>query len=140
MKAQTIGYWITTALVAFVFAFGGVNDLLRTPQVMEGMTHLGYPTYVATLLGVWKVLGVAALLAPRLPLLKEWAYAGMFFDLTGATVSHAASGDPLGNVITPIIISALLIASWVLRPSSRRLPGTQPAARAAASQPVVSHA
>jgi uncharacterized membrane protein YphA (DoxX/SURF4 family) len=121
MKARKITYWVTTGLLAAVFAFGGVMDVLSPPQVAEQLAHLGYPTYFAPLIGVWKVLGVVALLAPGFPLIKEWAYAGMVFDLTGATVSHAAVGDPIANVVTPIVFLALLVASWWLRPASRRL-------------------
>jgi uncharacterized membrane protein YphA (DoxX/SURF4 family) len=119
MKTRNIGYWVTTGLVAFVFLAGGVSDVTHAPNVMGGMTHLGYPAYFVTLLGVWKLLGALALLAPGFPRLKEWAYAGMFFDLTGAAVSHGAVGDPVGNILTPLLIVALLIASWALRPESR---------------------
>src|SRR5258705_5282722 len=89
---------------------------------MESMTHLGYPAYFVSILGVWKVLGGVAVLAPRLPRLKEWAYAGMLFDLTGAAASHAAVGDPAGKILAPLIISGIVIASWLLRPESRTLP------------------
>lgn len=121
-KARTIGYWVTTGLIGFAFLAGGAADASGSPQVVEGMTHLGYPAYFTTLLGIWKVLGAAALVVPRFPRLKEWAYAGVVFDLTGAAVSHAASGDPAGKVITPLVLLALAAASWVLRPESRRLP------------------
>ncbi|AUX44927.1 hypothetical protein SOCE26_063970 [Sorangium cellulosum] len=120
-KARTIGYWIATGLLGFAFAAGGLADLSGSPQVLEGMAHLGYPAYFATLLGAWKVLGAIALFAPRFPRLKEWAYAGIFFDLTGAAVSHAAVGDAAGKVITPLVLVAVAAASWALRPESRRL-------------------
>jgi uncharacterized membrane protein YphA (DoxX/SURF4 family) len=120
-KTRTIGYWTATALVAFAFASGGIADLLRRPEVMAGMTHLGYPPYFASILGVWKILGALALLAPGLPRVKEWAYAGIVFDLTGAAVSHAAVGDPAAKVITPLILLAIAAASWMLRPQSRKL-------------------
>lgn len=118
---KTIAYWLTTALVAFAFAAGGLLDLVRAPNVVAVMTHLGYPAYVATILGVWKVLGAAAIVAPGLPRLKEWAYAGIAFDLTGAAFSHAAVGDPVGPVLTPLVILGLAAASWSLRPHSRKL-------------------
>src|SRR4051812_13751861 len=101
MKTKSIGYWSTTALVALAFAAGGAADLARAPNVVAGMNHLGYPAYFAAILGTWKLLGAVAVLAPRWPRLKEWAYAGMLFDLTGAALSHGASGDPAGKVITP---------------------------------------
>lgn len=121
MKTEKIGYWATTGLVAFAFAFGGVMDLARPPEVMAGIEALGYPAYFALIIGVWKVLGAAALLAPRLPRLKEWAYAGMVFDLTGAAASHAAVGDPAAKVIVPLVLLALVVASYVLRPAGRAL-------------------
>jgi uncharacterized membrane protein YphA (DoxX/SURF4 family) len=98
-----------------------MGDLSGAPQVLEGMAHLGYPAYFATILGVWKVLGAVAVLAPRFPRLKEWAYAGIFFDLTGAAASHAASGDAAGKVITPLVLVAIAAASWALRPEGRKL-------------------
>jgi uncharacterized membrane protein YphA (DoxX/SURF4 family) len=119
MKTKNIAYWATTGIVALAFAAGGVFDMSRAPDVVAGMAHLGYPAYFAMLLGAWKLLGALAILAPRLPRLKEWAYAGMLFDLTGAAVSHTAVGDPVGKVLTPLIILGFVIASWALRPQSR---------------------
>lgn len=121
MKAQTVGYWISTVLVALSFLSGGVVDLLRVPQALEGMTHLGYPPYFMTILGVWKVLGGLVILLPGFALLKEWAYAGMIFDLTGASASHVAIGDDVQHIVTPLVLAALVVASWALRPESRRL-------------------
>lgn len=121
MSKKHLTYWTTTGLVAFAFLSGGVMDLARSPAVVAGMQALGYPAYVATILGVWKVLGAAAILAPRLPRLKEWAYAGLVFDLTGAAASHALSGDPAGKVVTPLVLLGLALASWALRPEARRL-------------------
>jgi uncharacterized membrane protein YphA (DoxX/SURF4 family) len=123
MKTRLIAYWITTALTAFVFLSGGAGELARPASLMQGMAHLGYPAYFVTILGVWKILGGITVLAPRLPLLKEWAYAGMFFDLTGATASHASVGDPVAKIVTPLIILCIVIASWALRPDSRKLRG-----------------
>jgi uncharacterized membrane protein YphA (DoxX/SURF4 family) len=121
MKIRPIAYWVTTALTAFVFLSGGAADLARPGSLMEGMTQLGYPTYFVLILGIWKLLGGVVVLAPRLPRLKEWAYAGMIFDLTGAAASHAAVGDPVGKIVTPLIISGIVMASWALRPESRKL-------------------
>ena len=121
MKARNIGYWVTTGLLAAAFAAGGVGDLTRGPDMVAGMAHLGYPAYLLLILGVWKVLGAVAVLAPGLPRLKEWAYAGMVFDLTGAAFSHAAAGDAAGKVITPLVLCGLVAASWALRPDSRKL-------------------
>ena len=118
---RRIGYWATTGLVALAFAAGGAIDLARGPDVTAGMAHLGYPVYLAGILGVWKLLGALAVLAPGFPRLKEWAYAGMFFDLSGAAVSHAASGDGAAQVITPLVLLVLVAASWALRPAARML-------------------
>lgn len=120
---RTIGYWLATGLVAFALGTGGAADVMRVPPVVEGMTHLGYPAYFCVILGVWKVLGAAALLAPGLPRLKEWAYAGSVFDLTGAAASHAAAGDDAAKLIAPLVLTALALLSWTLRPASRRLAG-----------------
>ncbi len=118
---KTIGYWVPTALVAMAMGMGGTMDLMQPAELMEGMRHLGYPDYFATVLGLWKVAGALAVLAPGMPLLKEWAYAGIVFDLTGAAASHAFAGDDAGKVITPLVLLGLTVASWWLRPDSRRL-------------------
>lgn len=121
MKGKQIGYWVTTIIVALVLLAGGVADLLRPHDVVAGMVHLGYPPYFMSILGFWKVLGGIVLVAPRLPRLKEWAYAGAIFDLTGAAASHIASGDGAGDILTPLVFALITMASWVLRPEGRRL-------------------
>lgn len=123
MKTRAVGYWISTVLVALSFLSGGVVDALRVPQALEGMTHLGYPAYFLVILGVWKVLGGLAILLPGLPRLKEWAYAGMIFDLTGASASHVATGDDVRHILVPLALALLVVASWALRPEGRRLRG-----------------
>lgn len=117
-KIKTVAYWGTTALAAFAFLAGGLVDLQRGPAMVAGMSHLGYPSYFMLILGAWKVLGAVAIVAPRFPRLKEWAYAGMAFDLTGAALSHAAVGDPAGRIIVPLVLFALIGASWALRTAS----------------------
>jgi len=121
-KARTAGYWICTALIALAFLSGGIGQLLRWPQTVEGITQLGYPVYFLTILGVWKILGGITVLVPGFPLLKEWAYAGMIFDLTGASASHLAAGDDVRHILVPLVLAALVVASWALRPEGRRLP------------------
>lgn len=133
MKTEKIGYWAATGLVALAFAFGGALDLARTPEVEAGLARLGYPAYLATILGIWKVLGAIAIVVPRFPRLKEWAYAGMVFDLTGAAASHAAVGDPASNVVVPLVLLALVAASWVLRTGGRAWPSRE--SSPAASRP-----
>lgn len=120
-KGRLVAYWATTGLVALAFVAGGVFDLMLAPEVAAGMESLGYPLYVASILGVWKLLGAAALLAPKMPLIKEWAYAGIAFDLTGAAASHAFVGDPIANVATPLVLLGVAAASYLLRPDTRRL-------------------
>jgi len=120
-------YWIATALVAGTYLMTGAMDLAHAPPMADGMARLGYPPYVMSLLGVWKILGAAALLAPGLPRVKEWAYAGITFNLTGAAFSHVVSGDPAANVAVPLVLLGLAAISWALRPQSRRLAGAVPA-------------
>ena len=119
MKSGAIGYWVTTGIIALLIGSGGIMQVMGQHDSVEGIARLGYPVYFVVLLGVWKVLGAVTIVLPRLPRLKEWAYAGIFFDLTGASVSHAASGSSLGNVVAPAIFAAVLIASWGSRPESR---------------------
>jgi uncharacterized membrane protein YphA (DoxX/SURF4 family) len=120
-RIRTIAYWVATVIVASELGVGGVWDTLRIPYVRTVIEHLGYPTYFLVILGVWKVPGAVALLVPRFPLLKEWAYAGAFFSYTGAAASHLAVGDDADKVAGPIIFAGILVASWVMRPSPRRL-------------------
>ena len=128
MKTKTLAYWTATAIVTMELVAGGVTDfahgrtvLIAGEPVVEVLEHLGYPTYLLTILGVWKVLGAAALLAPGLPRLKEWAYAGTFFELTGAALSGLAIGDSVDSIATPCFLAACAVASWALRPQSRIL-------------------
>jgi uncharacterized membrane protein YphA (DoxX/SURF4 family) len=121
MKTRTIVYWATTGLVGLAFAAGGAFDAMNGPDVQAILGHLGYPVYFAVVIGVWKMLGAVTVLVPRFPRLKEWAYAGMFFDLTGAAISHASVGDAASKVITPLVLLVLAVVSWRLRPPSRAL-------------------
>jgi uncharacterized membrane protein YphA (DoxX/SURF4 family) len=121
-KTKRIFYWVTTILVAF-FMSGGVAQILQYRANPHGVVAgLGYPMYFFLILGVWKVLGAIAILVPGFPRLKEWAYAGIFFDLTGAAASCAAVGGYGAyafHVIAPLLIAGLTVASWALRPPSR---------------------
>jgi hypothetical protein len=118
-KPRVIGYWVTTGLLAAAFLAGGAAELASAPAAVASTLALGYPAHFLIILGLWKVLSVPALLAPRLPRLKEWAYAGIFFDLTGAAASHAFSGDSPGRIATPLVLLLIAAASWALRPPSR---------------------
>src|SRR3954466_352057 len=106
---KTSAYWLTTGLLALDFAVGGAFQLLRPPVVMEGLAHLGYPAYFALMLGVWKILGVIALLVPGYPRIKEWAYAGIFFDVSSAVVSILAVGDGLSQAALPLLFLVLTV-------------------------------
>jgi uncharacterized membrane protein YphA (DoxX/SURF4 family) len=125
MKAKTIAYWITTILVAFPIGTGGIFQVAHVPQTVDGFVRiLHYPPYFVTILGFWKVAGAIAILVPRFPRLQEWAYAGIFFDLTGAAASCAAVGGygAYGfHVLAPLFIAVLTVASWALRPPGRRI-------------------
>ena len=128
-------YWITTGLTVLAFAAGGAIDLARGADTEAIMQHLGYPAYLATLLGAWKLLGAAAIAAPGLPRLKEWAYAGVLFDLSGAAFSHASSGDPVAKIATPLVLLAIAMTSWALRPASRKLASAEAAPREIVPEP-----
>ena len=121
MRAKTIAYWATTAFLVFNILSGGLAELAQRSDNVEGMLQLGYPIYFMLILGVWKVLGSIALLVPRFPRLKEWAYAGIVFNMTGAAISHAVSGDAAWHVVYTSFVAVLAIASWALRPQSRTL-------------------
>jgi hypothetical protein len=107
-------------LVVSELVVGGIWGILRIPYVNAVLAHLGYPAYLNTILGVWSLFGAVALLVPRFPRLKEWAYAGMVFNFTGAVASHLAVGDSVVTIIYPIFLIGLVAASWALRPASRR--------------------
>ena len=114
-------YWVTTALLALELVLGGVWDVLRVPQVHIVIDRLGYPPYFLVILGTWKLLGAVALIIPRFPRLKEWAYAGVVFDLTGALVSNLVSGVTDTRTLAYLLLMMGVTAtSWALRPVSRR--------------------
>ncbi len=121
MKKKIFGYWAATGLVAFVMLTGGAANMSHVQQALDGLKHLGFPPWFGMMLGAWKIAGAIVLLAPRLPRLKEWAYAGILIDLTSASVSHAAAHDELWHVIAPIAIAGITLASWALRPEPRVL-------------------
>ena len=134
IKAKSVAYWTTTVLVACFVGSGGVAQLLQFQHNAHGVVPvLGYPMYFFAILGLWKVLGAVAIVIPRFPRLKEWAYAGIVFDLTGAAASCAAVGVYgvyAFHILAPLILAALTVASWILRPADRAigilLPETRP--------------
>lgn len=127
--ARLIVYWLFTIVVAFEMAAGALWDLLHIEYVRAVLTHLGYPLYLLYIIGVPRIPCAMALLAPRFPRLKEWAYAGAFFNYAGAAASHLLAGDRTSFWLGPLIFSGFTLASWALRPSSRRLGQTAPAIR-----------
>ena len=121
MNKKRVAYWFATGLISLSFVTGGLAYISKAEVPMAGMAELGFPVYFVVMLGVWKLLGGIVILLPRLALLKEWAYAGIAFNLIAAAVSHASIGHPANKVIVPLILLAIASASWALRPSSRRL-------------------
>jgi len=120
-RLQTFAFWTTTIFGPASFVIGGVLNLTHASQATDTLSHLGYPAYFAWILGAGKLLGALAIVAPGLPRLKEWAYAGFFFDLTSAAFSRAMVGDSAADIIAPLGFLALVLASWWLRPESRKL-------------------
>jgi hypothetical protein len=120
-KSKNIAYWTVTGLLCFGMTLGGSGQILRASFNVDGLLHLGFPTYVLTILGVWKILAVITILIPNYLLLKEWAYAGLFFLLSGGVISHLASGDNFLAALPVFVFMCLTIASWYLRPANRRL-------------------
>jgi uncharacterized membrane protein YphA (DoxX/SURF4 family) len=122
MRTSTVAYWTTTAMLAVECFVGGVMGAFRLEPFRGVVTHLGYPLYFMTILGVCYVSAGVVLLAPRLPRLKEWAYAGLMFIYTGAIASHIWVGDHAKSLIGPLVLAVLAVASWALRPQARRVP------------------
>jgi uncharacterized membrane protein YphA (DoxX/SURF4 family) len=119
-RARVVAYWVTTGVLATECLVGGVMGGLRLPPFIDTATHLGYPAYFMTILGVWYISAGVVLLAPRLARLKEWAYAGLMFNYTGALASHIWAGDNADQLLGALIFAALTVASWALRPDARR--------------------
>lgn len=120
-KRNKIIYWIATVWLSLGMLSTGLVQLIGLKEENEMMQHLGYPLYFLTIIGVWKILGVIAILIPRFPLLKEWAYAGFFFCMSGAVFSHLAVGDEAIELFGPSLLIALTAVSWYFRPESRKL-------------------
>jgi hypothetical protein len=124
MKRNKIIYWIATIWLALGMISTGMVQLLKAKAGAGGadsVAHLGYPGYFLTILGVWKVLGVIAVLVPKFPVVKEWAYAGFFFVMSGAIFSHIASGNPMTEIFPALLLLVLTIISWYFRPAERKV-------------------
>lgn len=120
-KTNKIIYWISTAWLALGMFSTGIVQLIKPEDEVLRITQLGYPPYFLTILGIWKILGVVAVLIPEFPRLKEWAYAGFFFAMTGAAVSHLAAGNSVNEIFPSLLLLTLTVVSWYCRPANRKL-------------------
>lgn len=118
-KTRKIIYWIATIWLSLGMVSTAVVQLIPVKEEVDMIVRLGYPPYFLTIIGVWKILGVIAVLLPRLPLLKEWAYAGFFFTMSGAIISHLAMGDAAKDFFGPTLLILLTLVSWYFRPLGR---------------------
>ena len=125
-KRNKIIYWIATIWLSLGMLSTGAVQLFKLkgdgPGSLNSMTHLGYPVYFVTLLGIAKILGIVALLIPKYPLLKEWAYAGFFFMMSGAIFTHIAAGNSTIEIFPSLLLLILTVVSWYFRPSDRKIP------------------
>jgi hypothetical protein len=124
-RLKSVAFWIVTLIVAWEMVAGALWDLLQIEYVQVILDHLRYPLYISAIIGPWKLPCALALLVPRFPRLKEWAYAGAFFNYYGAAASHYLVGDPPLVVLGPLGYLAFTLASWALRPPDRRVPPAQ---------------
>ena len=119
-KRNKIIYWVTTGFLALGMLANGLAQVIHAKGFVDILVHLGYPSYFMYLLGVWKILGVIAILIPRFKLVKEWAYAGFFFAMSGAVFSHIAAGDSIKEIAPSLVLLILVVVSWYFRPEDRR--------------------
>lgn len=119
-KRNKIIYWVATLWLSLGMVSTGIVQLIKMKEEVDLFTRLGYPVYFLTILGIWKLLGVIAILVPKFPLVKEWAYAGFFFAMSGAILSHIANGDPVIESFGPLLLLVLTVVSWYFRPADRK--------------------
>jgi hypothetical protein len=120
-KRDKIIYWIATIWLSLGMLSTGIVQIIKMEEEVTRLSALGYSEYFLTILGVWKFLGVVAILVPKFPLLKEWAYAGFFFIMSGALFSHAANGSEASEFFGPSLLLVLTVVSWYFRPAERKL-------------------
>ncbi|UKB77359.1 DoxX family protein [Chryseobacterium sp. MEBOG07] len=120
-KRTKIIYWIFTLWMALGMVSTAIVQLMKNKDELANFTNLGYPAYLMTIIGVWKILGVIAILIPKRLLLKEWAYAGFFFVMSGAVISHLIVGDPAGRTLPAVLLLVLVLISWYFRPADRKI-------------------
>lgn len=119
-KILKVFYWITTLWLSLGMVSTAIVQLMKVQKEVDNFTRLGYPLYLMTLLGIWKIAGVIAVLLPRYPILKEWAYAGFFFAMSGAIFSHIAMVHPFTETFPSLLLLVLSLLSWYLRPAAYR--------------------
>jgi uncharacterized membrane protein YphA (DoxX/SURF4 family) len=120
-KRNKIIYWVATLWLALGMTSTGAVQFLKMKEEVDLFNRLGYPIYFLTILSIWKILGVVAVLIPRFPLLKEWAYAGFFFAMSGAVFSHLANGSGALDYFGPVLLIVLTVTSWYFRPEDRKV-------------------
>lgn len=120
-KRNKIIYWIVTIFLSIGMLAGGTQQMLQIGGYNEIVTSLGYPLCLLSILGVWKILGVIAILIPKFPLLKEWAYAGFFFAMSGAFISHIVVGQAFAEAVPSLILMTITVLSWYFRPAGRKI-------------------
>ena len=121
MKTKKIIYWIATAWLSLGMLSTGIVQLIGSKDEVIRMNKLQYPLYLLTILGVWKILGVIAVLVPKIPVVKEWAYAGFFFAMSGAAISHIVCHSPAKEIFPSLLLLVLTVVSWYFRPENRKL-------------------
>jgi uncharacterized membrane protein YphA (DoxX/SURF4 family) len=119
-RSKTVLYWIFTGFLAFAMLAQGFTQVLQVQGYVDMIVKLGYPLYLLTVIGIWKILGVIAILIPRYVLLKEWAYAGFFFVMSGALFSHLANRDPILDILPSVFLLMVIFGSWYWRPIDRK--------------------
>lgn len=120
-KRNKIIYWVITIFLSSGMTAGGIQQMLQIGGYNEIVARLGYPLYLLSILGVWKILGVVAILIPKFLLLKEWAYAGFFFAMSGAFISHLVVGEPFTEAMPSLTLLAATVLSWYFRPAERKI-------------------
>ncbi|MCB0641492.1 MAG: DoxX family protein [Phaeodactylibacter sp.] len=120
-KRDKIIYWVATLWLALGMTSTAIVQLIKMEEGVATVVHLGYPLYFLTIIGVWKLLGVVAVLVPRYPVLKEWAYAGFFFLMSGAMLSHLFMGAPFNEIFPSLLLLTLTVVSWYFRPAERKV-------------------
>ena len=125
-KAGKIIYWIATVWLALGMLSTAIVQIIKMDEEVNMITHLGYPIYFLTIIGVWKILGVLAILVPKFPVIKEWAYAGFWFLMTGAIISHLVLSDSAKDLFGPILLLILTAVSWYFRPANRKIVSVNP--------------